>query len=401
MKVYLTLPVLNETENLEVLLSCIEKQQFQQWKMIVCVNQPDEWWHNPIKLNICEDNQAAISWLESRKNPKIQVIDKSSPGNGWKGKNHGVGWARKTAMDEAALQAEPEDIIISIDADTLYPSSFINSVISGFEKYPQAAGLSAPYYHKLTGETIADRCLLRYEIYMRNYALNMLLCDNPYAFSAIGSGMACKANTYLKNGGLTPKLSGEDFYFIQKLRKQGNIIIGSGTYIYPAARFSDRVYFGTGPAMIKGKSGNWDSYPIYHSAAFLKVKQTFSTFNKLFISDLPTPMDSLLKETAKNKPLWEPLRANAKTVKSFEKACMQKADALRILQYLKETNINYPESNEVRLSNFLQSSFHMETSLKQILNNLSFDETSIPDLNAVRDFMATREMELQQMKEII
>lgn len=80
---------------------------------------------------------------------------------------------------------------------------------------------------------------------------------------------------------------------------------------------------------------------------------------------------------------------------------MQKADALRILQYLKETNQDYPESNEVRLSNFLQSSFPMDTSLKQILNNLSFDETSIPDLNAVRDFMANREMELQQMKEII
>ena len=77
-------------------------------------------------------------------------------------------------------------------------------------------GLAVPYYHKLIGDA-TDRLILRYEIYMRCYLINLLRIQNPYAFTALGSAMAVTVRAYRKAGGLTPVKSGEDFYFLQNL----------------------------------------------------------------------------------------------------------------------------------------------------------------------------------------
>jgi GT2 family glycosyltransferase len=400
-KVYATIPVLDESENLSHLVSDLTNQQDCAWEAVFCINQPDEWWHNEQKVKICKRNQESIEYLTSLNHPQIHLIDKSSPGKGWIGKNHGVGWARKTAMDSASALAGPDDLIVSMDADTRYDPDFFNSLIRATEKYPNAAGLSASYYHPLTGDETTDRCILRYEIYMRNYALNMLLIDSPYAFSAIGSGMASKASVYRRVGGLTPKMSGEDFYFMQKLRKSGNIVVDCGGYIFPASRFSDRVYFGTGPAMIKGRNGDWDSYPVYHTRAFQLIKQTYDAFTGLFIKNSETPMDAFLEKVTRGGPVWEPLRSNAATTESFIRACMQRVDALRILQFLKETNSEFTGNNERRLAGFLTDSFETGNEMKQVLSRLDFDQTPVSALNTVRDFMAEKELILQKKKGIV
>ena len=397
-KVYATIPVLDEFENLSNLINDLTNQQDCAWEAVICINQPDEWWHNEQKAEVCKRNQKSLEYLNSLNLPQIHLIDKSSRGKGWIGKNHGVGWARKTAMDAASALAGPDDLIVSMDADTRYDPYFFNSLIGSAEKYPNAAGISVPYYHPLTGDETTDRCILRYEIYMRNYALNMLLIDSPYAFSAIGSGMACKASVYRRVDGLTPKMSGEDFYFMLKLRKSGNIVVDCGGTIFPASRFSDRVYFGTGPAMIKGRNGDWDSYPVYHAKAFQLIKQTYDAFAGLFIKNSETPMDAFLAKVTRGGPVWEPLRRNAASVESFIRASMQRVDALRILQFLKETNSLYPDRNEKRLHQFLTDCFETGNGLKQMLLKLDFDQTPVSELNMVRDFMAEQELILQKKK---
>jgi GT2 family glycosyltransferase len=400
-KVYATIPVLDEFENLSHLFSDLTNQQDCEWEAVICINQPDEWWHNEQKVNICKRNQESVEYLTSLNHPRIHLIDKSGPGKGWIGKNHGVGWARKTAMDAASALASPDDLIVSMDADTRYDADYFHSLIGATKKYPNAAGLSVPYYHPLTGDETTDRCILRYEIYMRNYALNMLLIDSPYAFSAIGSGMACKASLYRRVGGLTPKMSGEDFYFMQKLRKSGSIVVDCGRPIFPASRFSDRVYFGTGPAMIKGRNGDWDSYPVYHTQAFQLIKQTYDAFAGLFKKNSGTPMDAFLEKVTHGSPVWEPLRSNSATTESFIRACMQKVDALRILQFLKETNADFTGRNEQRLFEFLTGQFNTDGALLQILEKLDFDQTLVSELNTVRDFMAKQETTLQKKKGIV
>lgn len=400
-KVYAAIPVLNETEYLSDLINDLIQQQDCSWEAVICINQPDDWWHDPQKKEICVRNQESIEYLISLNLPQIHLINKSSPGNGWTGKNHGVGWARKTAMDKASSLADSGDLIVSMDADTRYSSWYFNRLIAASEKYPNAAGLSVPYYHPLTGDETTDRCVLRYEIYMRNYALNMLFINSPYAFSAIGSGMACKASVYRRMGGITPKMSGEDFYFMQKLRKSGNIVVNIDDTIYPASRFSDRVYFGTGPAMIKGRRGDWNSYPIYHNQAFQLIKQTYDAFGGLFKENSATPMDTFLEKVTHGDPVWEPLRSNASTKDSFIRACMQRVDALRILQFLKETNTTFGDGNEHRLIYFLTKHFETNDELKEIFSRLDFGQTPVSELDSIRDFMAKEELVLQKKKGIV
>ncbi len=400
-KVYATLPVLNESENIPYLIEDFRAQNFPESVLVVCVNQPEEWWDNPGKAEVCRDNALTLGYLNSLTGTEIVVIDRSSRGKGWIGRKHGVGWARKIAMDEASRMAADNDIIVSMDADTRYPANYFSSVVRQMNNYPAATGLSVPYYHKLTGEEDADRCILRYELYMRNYNLNMMRINNPYAFSAIGSGMACSAFNYRRVGGLSPKMSGEDFYFIQKLRKAGPVIVDCDAVIHPAARFSDRVYFGTGPAMIRGRGGNWDSYPVYPMTAFDRVKKTYDLFEKLLVFDVETPMDAFIRSISEGKPFWEPLRKNSPVLPAFQKACMQRLDGLRILQYLKTVNGFFPGSNEDRINEllFLLSSSGKLSETPALI--ASFSNDPINRLDAIRNVLFEAERAMQKEKQMV
>jgi len=105
--------------------------------------------------------------------------------------------------------------------------------------------------------------------------------------------------------------------------------------VYPAARFSTRVDFGTGPAIIKGSQGDWTSYPIYHHSLFNKIKETYDIIPELFIHDVETEFTAFLKLQYKTNDLWGPLRKNFKSLPQFTRAFHEKADGLRILQFLK------------------------------------------------------------------
>ncbi|HEY9114882.1 MAG TPA: hypothetical protein VIN10_09275, partial [Bacteroidales bacterium] len=332
----------------------MKNQEYQGFELIVCVNQYDDWWKQPEKLDQCINNQESIEFLKNDSNLKIHIIDKSSEGNGWPAKKGGVGWARKVAMDYISKIANPEDIIICIDADTFYPPNFAGAVLDKISRKENLLGLAIPYYHPLTGNPVNDRLILRYEIYMRHYLLNMLEIGNPYAFTAIGSAMASTVTAYRKIGGLTPVKSGEDFYFIQKLKKTGKVANWCETIAYPSSRFSDRVIFGTGPALIKGNTGDWASYPIYKKESFRKMKETFDLFPDLFEKNIPTPMDSFLQKQFKAEKIWEPLRLNYKDRPNFVKACANKVDGLRILQFLRNEQFkNETRSDEEILFEFL------------------------------------------------
>ncbi|MCK5839711.1 MAG: glycosyltransferase, partial [Bacteroidales bacterium] len=245
-KIYIALPVLDEYEYIRNFIQCLSNQTYTDFKLVVCVNQPDDWWEDPDKTDICIGNQKTIQYLSGITAFAVEIIDRSSKGNGWTGKQYGVGWARKTIMDEINLEAFNNDIIVSLDADTEFNPGYLKSIVETFTHNIDSTALAIPYYHKLTNDEHADRAILRYEIYMRYYAVNMLRIDNSYAFTAIGSAMAIPVKAYRAVGGITPHYSGEDFYFLQKLKKYGSILNWNDEWVYPAARFSDRVFFGTG-----------------------------------------------------------------------------------------------------------------------------------------------------------
>lgn len=339
--IHICLPVLNEYENLPNLLASFQNQSYSNFKLYICVNQPNDWWDQGDKVAQCLDNERSLQYIHSLTNIDLHIIDKSTKGHGWTGKKRGVGWARKLVMDMASEQGNTNDILLSVDADTEYPPPYFQSLIDIFEKEDQFTAHSNPYYHRLSGKMAEDLAILRYEIYMRVYAINMILIDNPYAFSAVGSAMATSIRQYKKMGGISPKSSGEDFYFLQYMRKNGPLNQYNSVKVYPQARFSDRVNFGTGPAMIKGDSGDWSSYPFYPPLLFSLVKETFDGFEMLFEQDHELPMTSFLKNQLKKDHPWEALRKNHKSVDRFVRACSELVDGLRILQFLKESHAKY------------------------------------------------------------
>ena len=341
---HIAIPAMDELEYLPHTLQSIEQSVFScksssepAFTVYICVNQPDDWWNDTAeRRRICESNATLLRALEEYHAFPIVVIDRCSRGKGWTGKNFGVGWARKALFDHILSVAAPTDLIVSMDADTQFDSGYLQSLFDSFAAHPQWVALSVPYYHRLTGDAAADRAILRYEVYMRNYALNMLRIGSPYSFTAIGSAIVMRAAALRKIGGITPVKSGEDFYLLQKLTKMGTVGSWNPECVYPAARFSDRVFFGTGPAMTKAAVGDFESYPIYHHTLFEKVAETYARTDELYHHDLHTDFLLFLQRQFKDADPWSTIRNNVKDADQFRRAFHEKADGLRILQFLKQ-----------------------------------------------------------------
>jgi hypothetical protein len=300
-------------------------------------------------------------------------------------------------MDHISRQANENDIIISMDADTVFNKGYFYTVAENLRINPAASAISVPYYHKISFNTELDRAMLRYEIYMRAYAINMWRIRSPYCFTALGSAIAMPVWAYMAVGGMTPKMSGEDFYFLQKIVKTGRLLHWNGEIVYPAARLSDRVFFGTGPALIKGIEGDWSSYPVYNLSLYDRVAETYKLFGQLYKKTVPTPLDDFLIRKFGELP-WDALRQNFKTQAHFERACHEKIDGLRILQFLKESQPSDEKVSEVSLSELLM--FYRKQFPDQIsgLNTrIDFQLSSIPELDQIRDILFEIEMYYRRM----
>lgn len=388
--IYVALPVMDEVEYIGACLGAIKKQTYTNYKVYACVNQPDSWWDVDEKRKVCENNRKTLELLRKE---ACTLIDKSSQGNGWQQKDAGVGWARKTGMDAINSVAADNDIIISLDADTVFDDSYFESVVDLLTRFPERLALANPYYHRLSGDDTLDRAMLRYEIYMRTYAINLWQIQSPYAFTALGSAIALPVRAYRKTGGITPKKSGEDFYFLQKLCKTGKIITWNKETVYPATRYSGRVFFGTGPALIKGSKGDWNSYPIYHRQIFNEIQNTCSLFEKLYTEDVPVPMSEFIQEHFSEDNIWQPLRKNARSPATFVAACHQKIDGLRILQYLKWRQPQLNVTDETALIDFLDHNKLNKWELKEA--DFSFSTAAISLLDAIRNTLAEEEKKWQ------
>ena len=380
---HVAIPAMDEQEWLPRTLNCIA-QQFTShpFTVYICINQPDEWWGMGDKVEICRHNADLLRWVEEYRLQApfpIETIDRATAGKGWQGKKRGVGWARKTLFDRILSVAGERDLVVSMDADTEFGAGYFESVAHNLAQHPRWVALSVPYYHRLTGEEAKDRAILRYEIYMRHYALHLLEIGSPYAFTAIGSAIVVRAAALRKIGGITPVQSGEDFYLLQKLRKMGDVGTWNAECVYPAARYSNRVAFGTGPAMMRGAAGNWESYPLYSAASFQKIADTYRQIDRLYTEDIDNDFIRFLQAQFKSDDLWGPLRANARTVEQFRHSFHEKADGLRILQFLRQEHQREGASAEERAIEGLPTEALARLRDEMFEKEMERRKTSIPD----------------------
>ncbi|MBR4919032.1 MAG: glycosyltransferase [Bacteroidales bacterium] len=396
-RIYVAIPAMDELHDLPLTLQDLAAQQVRvPFEVHVCVNQPETYWEDDQNRLVCIHNQELLSFLKTYSALPVQVLDYASPGKGWKGKNFGVGWARKMLFENILKSANPEDLIISLDADTRIKQGYLQSIADNFVAHPEWPAIAVPYYHPLTGDEARDRAVLRYEFYMRNYAINLLRIGSPYGFTAIGSAIAMRTSALRKIGGITPLKSGEDFYLMQKMRKMAVVGLYNEECVYPAARYSTRVAFGTGPAMMKGSEGNWDSYPIFAQSCFESIAESYNLLPQLYLQDVHTDFLDFLQVGAKTEvSLWQSIRQNVKDLPHFIQAFHEKADGLRILQFVRRQHKNDHAKESSTLYENL-SSWIPETIPSWWNPELPFEQLSLEQMNDIRNLLFHYENELRK-----
>ena len=159
----------------------------------------------------------------------------------------GVGLARKLGMDEAVRRLAGTrtagGIVASLDADCRCAPNYLSSIQRHFDAHVGSPAASIYFEHELS-ETGAP--MAAYELFLRYYVEALRYSGYPHAFHTIGSCMAVRADAYVHQGGMNRRQGGEDFYFLHKLTRLGPITEIRDTTVFPSARLSTRVPFGTG-----------------------------------------------------------------------------------------------------------------------------------------------------------
>lgn len=164
----------------------------------------------------------------------------------------GVGWARKLAMDEAARRLDSQGIMVCLDADCIVSPNYLEAIFQHFQEFRTYDSASIFIEHKLEHLNALHRdAIIQYELHLRYLIHAQQWCGHPFATHTIGSAMAVRRQAYLKQGGMNTRRAGEDFYFLQKFIEAGSHMEITNTTIYPSARISSRVPFGTGKAMMQ------------------------------------------------------------------------------------------------------------------------------------------------------
>jgi len=192
-------------------------------------------------------------------------------------KHAGVGFARKIGMDMAvqyfSSREDETNIIVSLDADCTVSSNYLERISETFLSNNKICCTVHNFQHRVedNNQSIID-AVNQYEKYIRLFENALKYCGFPYYYHTIGSAFAVTADAYVRVGGMGRQQGGEDFYFLQKVFAYGKVIVLDDVFVYPLARFSERVPFGTGPAIQKIITNPNSELNVYSIDAFIALK---------------------------------------------------------------------------------------------------------------------------------
>ena len=253
-----------------------------------------------------QHNQQLFEWLRSHPHRQLDpdrwyvqlrgldiwLIDRFSAGRRFAAKQ-GVGLARSIGAEYAMTLYKTGRLtypwLWCSDADVRFPAGY-------FDPFPfnEGAALS-PYTHQPAPEE-----LQRYEISMRYYVLGLHWAGSPYAYSTIGSTIAIHLETYRSVRGFPHREAGEDFYLLSKVAKTAPVVLLKRPPLMIAGRDSDRVPFGTGPAMRKIRAQQ-QALPLYHPEIFIRLRQWIQTLNS-------ASEETLVEQLSAQAPGFPPLQ---------------------------------------------------------------------------------------------
>ncbi|MEO5332949.1 MAG: hypothetical protein H7839_13070 [Magnetococcus sp. YQC-5] len=254
----------------------------------------------------------------------------------------GVGLARKIGMDLALARllavGRPDGVILSLDADCRVATDYLVALQDHFRLHPNTPGCAIHFCHPLDGLNPRQRLgIVFYELSLRYVVHGWRYCGLPNAFHTVGSAMAVRARAYQKQGGMNRRQAGEDFYFLQKIMALGHFTALSATTVFPSARISHRVPFGTGRAMAKWMTQETMDYLVWHPQVFEEPRAFFAGVEGLYAGaeEIPgTGMHflSFLAEIGFPERLRE-MRANTASSGALKKRFFHWFDGFRFLKW--------------------------------------------------------------------
>jgi len=289
---------------------------------------------------------------------KLGYIDASSRGNEIPHNSGGVGMARKIGMDMALRllkkSSAPRNLILSLDADTLVQNNYLSAINNYFS--PRVKTAIVAYEHQLPLDYVQQAAICCYEIFLRYWVLGLRYAKSPWAFHSIGSTIVTSTEAYLEVRGMNKREAGEDFYFLSKLAKSSKIGYIKETCVYPSARSSARVPFGTGKRIQRFLDGvHKDEYHLYDPRIFVILADWLKLMKNQFIC----VDDEILIKTERIHPMlksflidcdfaavWSKICRNAKDEKTLTRQFNDWFDGFKTLKLINYfTKKVYPQIN--------------------------------------------------------
>lgn len=257
-------------------------------EIIVVINHPSQYRNDWKEINE-NVSISAQSWALQNSTTRLRFLI-SDPIE-LPTKQAGAGLARKIAMDEACLRLQHSEvehpIIACFDADATCSKNYLTQLVCHFKHYPNSLGCAIYFEHSLDliVSPFIIRGIIQYELHLRYYQAAMAYADHPQALFTVGSAMAVTRNAYVAQGGMNRRKAGEDFWFMLKLMMAGEVTSLTQAAIYPSARISHRVPFGTGRAMCEMVQNRDATYLTTPFLSFLRLKEFLAMVDILYLTE--------------------------------------------------------------------------------------------------------------------
>ena len=289
---------------------------------------------------------------------KLGYINASSKGYEIPQNSGGVGMARKIGMDMALRllknSSSRRNLIYSLDADTLVRNDYL-SVIKNYFR-PGVKTAIVAYEHQMPEASIERAAICCYEIFLRYWVLGLQYAKSPFAFHSIGSTIVVSTEAYLDVRGMNKRGAGEDFYFLNKLAKIGKIDYIKETCVYPSARSSTRVPFGTGKRIQRFLAGVCkEEYCLYDPRIFSVLADWLQLMNNSYMrsgdeilrnAELIHPRLKSFLEDSKFPHVWSRICRGAKDEKNLVRHFNDWFDGFKTLKLINYfTREVYPQIN--------------------------------------------------------
>lgn len=342
---------------------------------------------------IKENNKLTIDYLKNYHGKlNLSFVDASSDSKAIPDKYAGVGIARKIGCDLALKKFDysnsKKKILFFLDADCTVRPDYLEKVLSEFNSKNLHSAV-IEYEHKFSDTSPEAEAIICYEIFLRFHRLGLKFAKCYYDYHTIGSTIVCDVESYIKAGGMNKRKAGEDYYFLEKLAKLNKIYTITEALVFPSARKSWRVPFGTGQRITRHLSKKQDEYVAYNPESFKILKRWL----KIFMSDKTIELKQILSEAKNiNRALsdfllannfekdWKQILKNNFSLKEIKKQKTFWFDAfktLKLIHYLRDngyTNINLFDAVDEMLK------------MMQIKSEISRDN-AIPDIKIQKQYL--------------